>query len=184
MHMTQSPNPNTLPPVITVVGYSDAGKTTLIEKLLPELKQRGYRVGTVKHAAHGFAVDREGKDSWRHQQAGADIVAVAGPDKIAMVIKAPTETLATLRHMMAGMDLIIAEGFKSARMPKLEVLRQAVHANPLFLEDPGLFALVTDVTMPSPAANGLSIFDLEDIPALADLIVARFLKAAPPADNL
>ena len=175
--MTQSPNTKTLPPIVTVVGYSDAGKTTIIEKLLPELKRRGYRVGTVKHAAHGFAVDREGKDSWRHQKAGADIVAVAGPDKIAMVINTPDETLQTLRRMMTEVDLIVAEGFKSARMPKLEVLRQAVHANPLFLEDPDLFALVTDVAVPAPAANGLSMFGLDDIPALADLIVERFLKA-------
>lgn len=175
--MTQSPNTKTLPPIVTVVGYSDAGKTTIIEKLVPELKRRGYRVGTVKHAAHGFAVDREGKDSWRHQKAGADIVAVAGPDKIAMVINTPDETLQTLRRMMTEVDLIVAEGFKSARMPKLEVLRQAVHANPLFLEDPDLFALVTDVAVPAPAANGLSMFGLDDIPALADLIVERFLKA-------
>lgn len=175
--MTQSPNTKTLPPIVTVVGYSDAGKTTIIEKLVPELKRRGYRVGTVKHAAHGFAVDREGKDSWRHQKAGADIVAVAGPDKIAMVINTPDETLQTLRRMMTEVDLIVAEGFKSARMPKLEVLRQAVHANPLFLEDPDLFALVTDVGVPAPAANGLSMFGLDDIPALADLIVERFLKA-------
>ena len=175
--MTQSPNTKTLPPIVTVVGYSDAGKTTIIEKLVPELKRRGYRVGTVKHAAHGFAVDREGKDSWRHQKAGADIVAVAGPDKIAMVINTPDETLQTLRRMMTEVDLIVAEGFKSALMPKLEVLRQAVHANPLFLEDPDLFALVTDVAVPAPAANGLSMFGLDDIPALADLIVERFLKA-------
>jgi len=181
--MTPSPNTNPLPPIITVVGYSDAGKTTIIEKLVPEMKQRGYRVGTVKHAAHGFAVDREGKDSWRHQKAGADIVAVAGPDKIAMVINTPVETLDTLRRMMTGMDLIIVEGFKSARLPKLEVLRQAVHANPLFLEDPFLFALVTDVAVPPPAANGLSVFGLEDIPALADLIVARYLEPATPAGN-
>lgn len=175
--MTHSPDTKTLPPIITIVGYSNAGKTTIIEKLVPELKQRGYRMGTVKHAAHGFAVDREGKDSWRHQQAGADIVAVAGPDKIAMVINTPDDILDTIRGMMTGMDLILAEGFKSARMPKVEVLRQAVHANPLFLEDADLFALVTDVAVPPPAANDLSMFGLDDIPALADLIAERFLNA-------
>jgi molybdopterin-guanine dinucleotide biosynthesis adapter protein len=182
--MTQSEQPHTLPPIITVVGFSDAGKTTIIEKLVPELKQRGYRVGTVKHAAHGFAVDREGKDSWRHQQAGADIVAVAGPDKIAMVINTPDDILTTLRRMMTDVDLMLAEGFKSSRLPKLEVLRKAVHANPLFLEDPHLFALVTDITMPSTAATGLSVFGLEDIPALADLIVERFLKPTTAGDTL
>ena len=164
------------PPIITVVGFSDAGKTTIIEKLLPELKQRGYKVGTIKHAHHGFAIDREGKDSWRHQQAGADITAVAGPDKTALLISAPIERLEDIRGMMRGMDLIIAEGFKSARLPKLEVLRQTVHANPLFLEDPCLFALVTDLEVPPPAANHLDVFALDDIAALADLIVSKFLQ--------
>jgi molybdopterin-guanine dinucleotide biosynthesis adapter protein len=104
---------------------------------------------------------------------------VAGPDKIAMVIKTPDDILDSIRGMMTGMDLILAEGFKSARMPKVEVLRQAVHANPLFLEDSDLFALVTDVAVPPPVANDLSIFGLDDIPALADLIVERFLNATP-----
>jgi molybdopterin-guanine dinucleotide biosynthesis protein B len=179
--MTPSPNRNAPTPIITVVGFSNAGKTTIIEKLLPELKRRGYKVGTIKHAHHGFAIDREGKDSWRHQQAGADITAVAGPRKIAMVINTPMERLADIRYMMHGVDLIIAEGFKSARMPKVEVLRQAVHASPLFLEDPDLIAMVTDLDLVSPAADRFAVFGLEDIPALADLIVARFLQpnAAP-----
>jgi molybdopterin-guanine dinucleotide biosynthesis protein B len=181
--MTLLQNQHTLPPIITVVGFSDAGKTTMIEKLLPELKRRGFKVGTIKHAHHGFAIDREGKDSWRHQQAGADITAVAGPDKIAMVINTPMERLDDIRHMMSGVDLIIAEGFKSARMPKVEVLRHAVHANPLFLEDPGLFALVTDVDLAHHAANGFSVFGLEDIAALADLIVARFLTPRALSSN-
>ncbi|MGD9333283.1 MAG: molybdopterin-guanine dinucleotide biosynthesis protein B [Desulfobacterales bacterium] len=180
--MNQPPTSSALPPIITVVGFSDAGKTTLIEKLVPELKRRGFQVGTIKHAAHGFAFDRKGKDSWRHQQAGADIVAVAGPDKITMVINTPAETLHAIRDRMTGMDLIIAEGFKSAPMPKLEVLRQAVHSQPLFLEDPDLFALVTDVSLGSPAANGLSVLGLNDISALADLIIKRFLPT-PASPN-
>ena len=76
------------------------------------------------------------------------------------------------------------EGFKSARLPKLEVLRKAVHANPLFLEDPNLFALVTDIAMPSPDANGLAVFGLEDIPALADLIVEQFLTSTTATGTL
>ena len=175
--MKQPPNTLSVPPIITVVGFSDAGKTTLIEKLVPELKRRGFQVGTIKHAAHGFAIDRKGKDSWRHQQAGADIVAVAGPDKITMVINTPAEPLEAIRRRMTEVDLIIAEGFKSAQMPKLEVLRKAVHANPLFLEDPNLFALVTDVAVAPPAANGLSVFGLDDISALTDLIVTRFMPS-------
>ena len=166
------------PPIITVVGFSNAGKTTMIEKLLPELKRRGCKVGTVKHAHHGFTIDRKGKDSWRHQQAGADVTAVVGPEKTAMVVNAPIARLEDIRGLMGGVDLIIAEGFKSERMPKVEVLRHAVHANPLFLEDPDLFALVTDVDLAPPATNKFAVFGLEEVSALADLIVARFLKSA------
>ncbi len=182
--MTTSNDMNAPTPIITVVGFSDAGKTTMIEKLLPELKRRGYRVGTIKHAHHGFAIDREGKDSWRHQQAGADVTAVAGPDKVAMVVNTPIERLEDARRMISGVgvDLIIAEGFKSARMPKVEVLRHAVHANPLFLEDPDLFALVTDVPLTPGAANGFAVFGLEDIPALADLIESRYLTPTASPD--
>jgi molybdopterin-guanine dinucleotide biosynthesis protein B len=176
--MTPSNTTTSRPPIITVVGFSDAGKTTIIEKLLPELKRRGCKVGTVKHAHHGFTIDREGKDSWRHQQAGADITAVVGPEKTAMVVNAPIARLEDIRRLMVGVDLIIAEGFKSERMPKVEVLRHAVHANPLFLEDPDLFALVTDVDLTPPAPHSFAVFGLEEIAALADLIVTRFLKPA------
>jgi len=169
------------PPIITVVGFSNAGKTTIIEKLLPELKRRGFKVGTIKHAHHGFAIDREGKDSWRHQQAGADITAVAGPDKTALVVNTPITKLEDIRPLMAGVDLIIAEGFKSARMPKVEILRHGVHANPLFLEDPDLFALMTDVDLAPSTVNAAAVFGLEEIAALADLIVARFLKTPTAA---
>lgn len=176
--MTSSQSVSAQTPIITIVGFSDAGKTTMIEKLLPELKRHGLKVGTIKHAHHGFTIDREGKDSWRHQQAGADVAAVAGPEKIAMVFNTPMERLEDIRRMMPGVDLIIAEGFKSARMPKVEVLRHAVHANPLFLEDPGLFALVTDVDLPANVINSFSVFGLEDVSSLADLIVARFIEPA------
>ena len=72
-------------PVVSIVGKSDAGKTTLIEKLIPELVRRGYRVATVKHDVHGFDVDREGKDSWRHKQAGAHTVVISSPEKLALI---------------------------------------------------------------------------------------------------
>lgn len=181
--MTANDSTPAAPAIITVVGFSNSGKTTLIEKLLPELKRRGLKVGTVKHAHHGFSIDREGKDSWRHQQAGADMVAVAGPAKTAMIIQSPLGRLEDIRHWMTGMDLIVAEGWKSERMPKIEVLRSAVHANPLFLEDPDLFALVTDVDLARHASGRLRVFGLEDIPALADLVVARFVAPRPGAPN-
>ena len=177
--MTANTPPPAAPAIITVVGFSNSGKTTLIEKLLPELKRHGLKVGTIKHAHHGFSIDRKGKDSWRHQQAGADRVAVAGPQKTAMIINTPLGRLEDIRPWMTGMDLVLAEGWKAERMPKIEVLRSAVHANPLFLEDPDLFALVTDVDLAPHAGDGVKVFGLEDIPSLADLIVGRFLAPRP-----
>ena len=74
-----------MPAVISIVGHSGSGKTTLIVKLVGELKKRGYKIGTIKHAAHGFDVDREGKDSQKHKAAGADTVILASPDNMAMI---------------------------------------------------------------------------------------------------
>ena len=74
-------------PMISIVGYADSGKTTLIEKLVPELKKRGYRVGTIKHAVHEPSLDTQGKDSWRHFNAGADTVVVSSLEKIALIKK-------------------------------------------------------------------------------------------------
>ena len=72
-------------PIISIVGKSDSGKTTLIEKIIPELNKRGYRVATVKHDVHGFDIDIEGKDSWRHKNSGAHTVVISSPQKIAMI---------------------------------------------------------------------------------------------------
>lgn len=162
-----------MPPVITIVGYSNAGKTTLIEKLVPALKRRGLRVGTVKHAYHSFELDRPGKDSWRHQQAGADAVAVVAADKIAVVHRRPHPSLEEAASLLGTVDLILAEGFKTSGRPKIEVLRQAVHREPLFAADPTLVALVTDRPAHTLTTRA-PVLGLEDIDPLADLIVARW----------
>ena len=99
--------PRTIPPVVSIVGYSGSGKTTLIEKLISALKQRGLRVGTIKHDVHGFEMDRPGKDSWRHKQAGASATIITSPRQIGMVMDAdhdhhPMELL----PLMAGMDIV------------------------------------------------------------------------------
>jgi molybdopterin-guanine dinucleotide biosynthesis protein MobB len=166
-----------MPPIITIVGFSNVGKTTLIEKLVPALKRRGYRVGTVKHASHHVDIDHPGKDSWRHEKAGADGVAVVAADKIAVVHRQPHPSLEAAAGLLGPVDVILAEGFKSADRPKIEVLRQSVHPTPLFGSDPNLVALVTD-----RPAGGLSlaapVLGLEDIEALAELIIARWLQPA------
>ncbi len=83
-------------PIISIVSKKNCGKTTLLEKLIPELKQRGYRVGTIKHDVHGFNIDHEGKDTFRHKSAGADIVAISCPWKISIIMDVAEETISTV----------------------------------------------------------------------------------------
>jgi molybdopterin-guanine dinucleotide biosynthesis protein B len=154
------------------VGKSDSGKTTLIEKLIPELKRRGYRVGVVKHAHHGFEMDRKGKDSYRHRKAGADAVMIASPGQIAMIKDSPGESLDHLVPYFEDMDLLITEGFKSDRAPKIEVFRSPRHQHPACLNDNTMIAMVSD----TPFDSELPRFELDDVEAIADFIVSVFLS--------
>jgi molybdopterin-guanine dinucleotide biosynthesis protein B len=158
-------------PIISIVGRSQSGKTTLIEKLIPELKDRGHRIGTIKHAHHGFDIDKSGKDSSRHRLAGADTVLVASPGKIAMVKDTNSEAVDDLLKYFEGVDLVITEGYKKANKPKIEVLRSARHTELICRQDPNLIAVVTDAQL------NLNIpkFGLEDIGPLADLIEKNYL---------
>jgi molybdopterin-guanine dinucleotide biosynthesis protein B len=164
--------------MISIVGYSDAGKTTLIEKLVPELKKRGYRVGTVKHAVHESNLDTRGKDSWRHFIAGADMVVVSSIEKIAMIQKresAPKNSqdeLAGLEPYFSNLDVVFAEGYKNAHIPKIEIFRPEIHDAPLSINDKMLVALVTDADIQCSALK----FRLDEIDMLADLIERDFLK--------
>lgn len=96
-------------PVVVFAGKSDSGKTTLLEKLIAEIKNRGYRIGVIKHTAHGFDMDQPGKDSWRHQKAGADTVLLAAPDSLAMIKKQASASLDDLLAYFEGMDLVLVE---------------------------------------------------------------------------
>ncbi|MFH1982378.1 MAG: molybdopterin-guanine dinucleotide biosynthesis protein B [Pseudomonadota bacterium] len=159
-----------MPPVIAIVGHSDAGKTTLIEKLLPELSRRGYRVATVKHAHHGFQMDKPGKDSWRHQAAGAATVILIGPEQVAVVKSQPGASLEDALPFAGDCDLVIVEGFKKAAVPKIEVFRSGTRPAPICLDDPHLAALVTDAAI---ASLSIPVIGLDDIARLADVIAAR-----------
>ena len=160
-----------MPPIISIVGKSNSGKTTLIEKLVPELKRRGHRVGVIKHALHGFNMDHKGKDSWRHKEAGADTVIVAAPDGLAVMKTSGCDSLDKLTPFVKDVDLVITEGFKRDRYPKIEIVRAARTRKPLCQNDNTLIALVTDTELDL----GVSRYGLEDIPSLADLIEHRFL---------
>jgi molybdopterin-guanine dinucleotide biosynthesis protein MobB len=165
------------PPVVSIVAKSGTGKTTLLEKLIAELKKRGYKVGAVKHDAHSFSIDHEGKDSWRLTEAGADTMLITSPEKVAMVKRNPgaepvlMETIATF---CGDLDIVLTEGFKRSSMPKIEVHRR-VRSEKLLCRgdehDPTLIAVASD----SPLALDVPVYDINDAAGLCDLIVERFL---------
>ena len=159
--------------IITIVGKSNSGKTTLLEKLISQLTQRGYRIGSVKHAHDGFEMDKEGKDSWRHRKAGASATLVITESKIALVKDDPSDYIEKMNVNLSDMDIIIAEGFKNQALPKIEVFRtESVHKRPLCMADENLIAFVTD----SGYEPDVPVFGLEEISAIADFIELKFLK--------
>lgn len=162
----------TMPQIISIVGRSQSGKTTLIEKLIPELKRRGYTIGTIKHSHHIFDFDKTGKDSWRHKDAGADTVIIASPGKVAMVKNDDQGTLDGLLKFFDDMDLVITEGYKKEDKPKIEVVRAARHKNILLKADRHLVAVVSDIDFKLK----VPVFDLEDIDGLANFIEENYLE--------
>jgi len=167
------------PAVVSIVAKSGTGKTTLLEKLIAELKLRGWRVGAVKHDAHSFSIDHEGKDSWRLTQAGADTTLITSPAKVAMVRmngEAGEPPLAeTIERYCDDLDIVLTEGFKRSAMPKIEVHRKARSATLLCRgeeHDPTLFAVASDEAL----TLDVPVYDLNDAPGLCDLIEGRFLR--------
>lgn len=159
--------------IITIVGKSDSGKTTLLEKLIAELVRRGYRIGTVKHAHDGFEMDKKGKDSRRHREAGAHATLVISEDKIAMVRNDCASYIEKMQTYLLDVDIILAEGFKRQRLPKIEVFRtNSGHKEPLCMGDDTLIAFVTD----SAYRPDVPVFGLEDIGLLADFIEKNYLR--------
>lgn len=158
------------PALVAVVGKSDAGKTTLIEKLVPELVRLGLRVGTVKHDAHSFEIDHPGKDSWRHGRAGASAYAIASPERLAFITRLDEELelTAIARRFFAGFDLVVAEGYKRSAPHRVELFRAgAGHAEPLCAPGEAL-ALVTDAELEHEHR-----FGLEDGAGLARFLAVR-----------
>ncbi len=160
-------------PILCFVGRSNSGKTTLIERLIPELVQAGYRVATIKHAGHGFDLDTEGKDSWRHKRAGASAVMVLSKGSLAMFSDVSDEIkVEELRDRLLdqSIDLIIAEGWKSEGYQKIVVVREEIGEVPVSPD--GLLAVVSG----KPIDLSVPCLDRDDISALADLIIRHFPK--------
>lgn len=160
-------------PIVSFVGRSNSGKTTLIERLIPELVLAGYRVATIKHAGHGFDLDTEGKDSWRHKRAGASSVIVVSKGSLAMFADVSSEVRVEdlrERFLEKDIDLIIAEGWKSEGFPKIVVVRD--HMGEVSVSPEGLLAVVSN----TPVDISVPIFHPGDTKGLCDLLVRHFPK--------
>jgi molybdopterin-guanine dinucleotide biosynthesis protein B len=157
---------------IGFAGWSGAGKTTLIVKLIPELNRRGLSVSTIKHAHHNFDLDQPGKDSYEHRAAGAEEVLVASANRVALMRElrgAPEPSLAELLRLLKNVDLVLVEGFKRDPLPKIEIFRVANRKPPLYPDDPNIVALISDAAGPS---SGLPHALIDDVGAAADLVLA------------
>jgi molybdopterin-guanine dinucleotide biosynthesis protein B len=161
------------PPIVCFVGRSGSGKTTLLVEVIRLLRERGWRVASVKHDVHGATFDTEGKDSWRHKEAGAETVILVAPGRVVSV--SDTEGEVTLEEVRArfagGADLILAEGFKRAPHPKIEVARAARARSLLLGEGDGLVAVATDFETDAAVPR----LDLGRPAAVADFVEDRFL---------
>ena len=172
------------PPMVAVIGKKHSGKTTLTVRLCAELHRRGHRVMTIKHGSHTFNIDPSTTDTYRHYHEGnAERVAMAAPDKFALIVRwgeeLSPEEIAT-RHM-SDADIVVCEGFKRSRLPKIEVFREAAHRTPLF--DPAdstsqdYLAIIADTTVPHATVPVIQLDDPTWLGTLADLIEQRIMNA-------
>lgn len=160
-------------PVVTIIGKSGSGKTALMEKLIAEFKRRGYKIGTLKHHSHaGFDIDKPGKDSWRHAQAGSDHVIIAAPDKIASYRQLDHELeFEEIISAFHDVDLVLVEGYKSANQLSIELIRKENGVT--LISEPGQrFAVAADVELDVDVPR----YNLDDVKSMADLIEKRFLE--------
>jgi molybdopterin-guanine dinucleotide biosynthesis adapter protein len=165
--------------VIAIAGYSGSGKTTLIEKVIPALVLEGLKVALIKHAHHEFDLDKPGKDSWRHRQAGATEVMVASSQRWALMHElrgAPEPSLESLLTHISPCDVVIVEGWKFNELPKIEVHRKLAETPLLYPKDPSVAAIATD----EPLATTLPQFSLDDGDGVAQFIMRHLgLKRNP-----
>lgn len=158
--------------VVSVVGRSNSGKTTYLEKLITVMKQRGYRVAVIKHHHQDFEIDQPGKDTWRHAQAGADVVCLTSPRKMAMIKKSEQEVpLEQVIQLISDVDIIFTEGYKQEKQAKIEIYRQSAGHNPLGVK-PELLAVAADTVIYETVPH----FSLEEPVAMADFLEERVLN--------
>jgi molybdopterin-guanine dinucleotide biosynthesis protein B len=172
----QLPPRNTAIPIICISGYSGSGKTTLMVKLIALLSSYGLRVGTIKHDVHGFDIDKPGKDSYRHKEAGASSSVITSPKQIGLVTDVDHDhSPEELRSYMPNADIILAEGFKRSRLPKIEVFRPETGKGPACKDDPFLIAVVSDAELHWDVRQ----FSTDDVEPLAAFILHNFQMDTP-----
>lgn len=166
--------------VIGIVGWKNNGKTTLVVRLVEHLVARGLRVSTVKHAHHAVDIDRPGKDTHRHREAGAHEVVLATSARFAIIRELreePEPTLDELLGRLAPVDLVVVEGFKRFPHPKIEAHRAERGTPLLAADDPTIIAVASDEPLPDAP---VPVLDLDDVPAIAGLVLDRLeLEPAP-----
>jgi molybdopterin molybdotransferase len=166
-------------PIVSIVGKSQSGKTLLMEQLIAEFKKRGYKVAAVKHSHSGMEIDHPGKDSWKFAQAGSDAVCISSPDKLAFIKNLDHEL--NIEEIMpilgSEFDLVLIEGFRKSKIPKIEVHRKEL-GDDLLCSPKELSAIVTDGSLDTLIANSckLSAFRWSDTVAVADFIEKNFLR--------
>ena len=136
-------------PVISIIGWSNSGKTTFITKLIPELKSRGYKVATIKHNAHQFKIDKPGNGSWQHRQAGAESVVLPSAEKVAVIKESPAQDKVqelVEKYIEPDYDLVIVEGDKEGAQPKIEIFRPAEYEEPVLAQEEVLLRIINRET--------------------------------------
>jgi molybdopterin-guanine dinucleotide biosynthesis protein MobB len=162
-----------------VTGWKNAGKTTLVERLVAEITGRGFSVSTLKHAHHAFDVDQPGKDSHRHRAAGARQVLVSSANRWALMTEnrgAPEPALGSLLGQLAPVDLVLVEGWKRDRHPKIEARRAASAQDLIAAGDATIEAVASDAPL---EGLGVPVFALDDVEGIAGFILARTGLATP-----
>jgi len=157
--------------ILGFIGNSNSGKTTLIEKLLPVFRARGLSVSAIKHAHHGFDMDRPGKDSYRYREAGAGQVLIATAQRWALLTETPRPaTFGDLLAQLAPCDLVLVEGFRSeGAFPRVEVRRTTSKEPPLWPADPHVLAIAADHAI----ETHLPVLDLNDAAKIAAFVASR-----------
>jgi molybdopterin-guanine dinucleotide biosynthesis protein MobB len=163
-------------PIVSIVGKSNSGKTTLLEKIISDLVARGWRIATIKHNKHGFNIDHEGKDSYRHKKAGAHTTVVSSPHQLALIQDVDHDhSFEEIRdQFIHNADLILTEGFKVNDYPKIEVFRAELKRELISTSQDNLIAVASDVKL----NLDVPCFDINDPKAIVDFIEIKFLHKA------